>query len=362
MQISVQFYYKILDLYQYYHMSKKYLQHTDPTDPTAEDRKQDHITLAFESQTSANTLDKRFYYEPMITGHPSSHTDLNINFLGKELDIPLWISSMTGGTKMANTINHNLARACGEFKLGMGLGSCRSLLHSDDHLEDFKVRSLVGEQPLYANLGIAQVEDLIKDNQAKKVNILVDKLEADGLIVHVNPMQEWLQPEGDRYYTTPIDTIKKLRDTFKSKIIVKEVGCGFGPKSIESLLNLELDAIDFAANGGTNFSKIELSRADPQENEIFRPLTLIGHTAEEMVHMYNEIASNQHDTQIIISGGIKTFLDGYYLINKCNGICVYGQAAGFLKHSMGSYEELRTYVLRQIEGLKVASTFLRLRD
>ena len=112
----------------------------------------------------------------------------------------MWVSSMTGGTAWAKTINHNLARACKDFGMGMGLGSCRSLLHSNDTFSDFNVRPFIGEDlPLYANLGIAQVEELLERGQLRKVKELVDKLEADGLIIHINPLQEWLQPTAKNW-------------------------------------------------------------------------------------------------------------------------------------------------------------------
>jgi isopentenyl-diphosphate delta-isomerase len=343
-------------------MSNNTLDKTDPNDPTAESRKKDHITLAFASQTNPSSIDDRFYYEPMLSGHPNNQTDISLTFLSKLMEAPIWVSSMTGGTAKASTINKNLARMCGEYKLGMGLGSCRSLLHSEDHMKDFDVRHLMNDQPLYANLGIAQVEELITDNKSSLINEMIDKLQADGLIVHVNPMQEWLQPEGDRYYQSPIDTIHRLKDSYKGKIIVKEVGHGFGPESIKALLALEIDAIDFAANGGTNFSKIELSRTEEENRKIFEPLTFIGHSADEMVALYNEVAPDNSKSEVIISGGIKTYLDGYYLINKCKSKAIYGQASGFLRHAMGEYEELQQYVESQIAGLKVATAFLTIKD
>ena len=135
-------------------------------DPSASSRKQDHIEMAFASQVIQQELDHRFYYEPLLNPHPQK-TDLSLDFLDKSMKVPIWVSSMTGGTKMARIINHNLARACGEFGMGMGLGSCRSLLYSDEYLPDFAVRSLIGpDYPLFANLGIAQLEQLIaKDKQ-----------------------------------------------------------------------------------------------------------------------------------------------------------------------------------------------------
>ena len=90
----------------------------------------------------------------------------------------------------------------------MGLGSCRSLLTSDEHLADFAVRPLLGpDLPLYANLGIAQLEVLIKQGDLHLIDSLIQRLDADGLIIHVNPLQEWFQPEGDRFEQPPLRTI-----------------------------------------------------------------------------------------------------------------------------------------------------------
>ena len=205
-------------------------------DPTAELRKQDHIELAFRSQVSSLDIDGRFYYEPLLSGHPEDGSSLSTMFLGKELKYPVWISSMTGGTEWAAKINKNLARACKDFGLGIGLGSCRALLYSDEHFNDFNIREVLGEdRPLFANLGIAQVEEVIDRNHWGKVSSMIDKLRADGLIIHVNPLQEWLQPEGDRFRNPPIDTIKRALDSIAKPIIVKEVGQGMGPKSLRAL-------------------------------------------------------------------------------------------------------------------------------
>lgn len=334
-------------------------------DPNAVSRKRDHIQLAFQSQIESANIDNRFFYEPLLAAHPSDQL-APISFLNKELKAPIWVSSMTGGTELAGTINHNLARACKDFGMGMGLGSCRALLYDDDHLKDFNIRPIMGDDlPLYANLGIAQLETVLMDGQVDLVFKMLDKLQADGLIIHVNPFQEWLQPEGDRFRQSPLKTITQYLEKTDRPVIVKEVGQGMGYESLKALFQLPLAAVDFAANGGTNFAKLELLRSSEQQQLIYAPLANVGHSATEMVTLTNQVLNELGDAvrckEVIISGGIKTFLDGYYLINSVNLPAIYGQASGFLQYARGSYDTLFEYVQSQIEGLALANAFLRVR-
>ena len=333
-------------------------------DPTAAERKKDHIELAFKSQVTKREIDDRFYYEPLLAAHPKGNEWGDFEFLGKTMRVPLWVSSMTGGTALAKTINHNLARACKDFGMGMGLGSCRSLLFDNATLSDFNVRPLMGDDlPLYANLGIAQLEQLIDKKELWRVDALVDKLQADGLIIHVNPMQEWLQPEGDRFEKSPLETIETFLNQSTIPVIVKEVGQGMGKKSLDALLRMPIQAVDFAANGGTNFARLELARSSEMHREIFGRLAQVGHSAEDMVNITNALIEEHSPRcpQVIISGGIQHFLDGYYLINKLKMPAIYGQASAFLKHARGGYDELFAYVNAQVEGLSLAKAFLKVR-
>jgi len=341
------------------------LQVTD--DPNAASRRLDHIELAFRSQITSGELDARFYYEPRLAAHPIPGSLPTTSFLGKEMRAPIWVSSMTGGTEKALTINKNLARACAEFGLGMGLGSCRSLLYANDRLGDFDMRPIIGpNQPLFANLGLAQVEILLKENEVFRIDRLVEMLDVDGLIVHVNPLQEWLQPEGDRFQCAPVDTLATLLAAYPNlPIIVKEVGQGIGPASLRALFQLPLAAIDTAASGGTNFSKLELLRGTVATQEAYLPLATIGHSAAQMTDFINEILvdprADVQCRQLIISGGVRNFLDGYYLTERVQLPAIYGQASPFLRHAQGDYGELKKFVDGQIRGLEIARAFLSLR-
>jgi isopentenyl-diphosphate delta-isomerase len=323
-----------------------------------ETRKLDHIELALEAQTKRIEVDQRFNYEPLFNAHPTNESDISVNIFGKKLQAPLWVSSMTGGVGPARHINQNLARVCREFGLGMGLGSCRVLLDSDKYYADFNLRPVLGfDLPFFANLGIAQVEQLLVDKKNHhKLNDLVDKLSADGLIVHINPLQEWFQLEGDRLKKSPLETLTKLCEIFKHKIIVKEVGQGLGPKSLKALLDLPIAGVELAAFGGTNFTKLEQLR---EKNDSMVSLAKVGHTAPEMVSILNSLSadSKYKEKEIIISGGVENILDGYFLRENLAFNSVIGQAKNFLT-SASNYDELRNFTEGQVAGLKVAKAFL----
>jgi len=327
-------------------------------------RKSDHINLALQSQTLVKEADSRFYYEPMIAGFPSGQME-KIPFAGKELSVPIWVSSMTGGHLMSGKINRNLAMACKEFGMGMGLGSCRMLLSEETYFNDFDVRSIIGdENPLFANLGIAQIEEMVDRNDTDRLRRLIDRLKADGLIVHVNPLQEWNQPEGNIIHHPPVETVERLLEKIDFQLIVKEVGQGFGPQSIRRLMQLPLTAIEFGAFGGTNFSKVEIQRNTLLKQNLNQSFVNVGVSAEEMVDLINDMVliGNQFNcNQLIISGGIHNYLDGYYLTQKSILPAIYAQASAFLKYSQGEYSELQEFVAAQIEGYRMAQNFLTLK-
>jgi isopentenyl-diphosphate delta-isomerase len=249
--------------------------------------------------------------------------------------------------------------------MGMGLGSCRAILEDDSCFDDFNTRDIIGNDlPLWANLGIAQVEELVGKKQVEKAVDLVGKLRADGLVIHVNPMQEWFQPEGDVLHTAPLDTIRRFMEQCSLPLMVKEVGQGMGPQSLRELLRLPLQAIEFAAYGGTNFARVELLRNERAGQSYDEPLSRVGATAEEMVDHVNSIVAGEEPLckEVIISGGITHFLDGYYLIRKSALPAIYGMASELLRYAMDDYERLRDFIHAQVRGLEMAYTYLTLKE
>lgn len=335
------------------------------------DRKDDHIKLALKSQTESGTYQEKFFYEPLFSSHEKALGNTEVlerHFLSKKVKAPLWISSMTGGGSLSGELNRLFAEACAEFGLGMGLGSCRPVLDNHSSFNDFNVRSIIGDDlPLLSNIGHAQAEELLLKGEIEKLEEMNDRLSCDALILHINPLQEWFQPEGDCFKLSSIDLIEKLLDKLKTPLVVKEVGQGMGPRSLKALVELGVAGIEFGAFGGTNFSKLETLRnsangSDKNDNrDEIDPLCLVGHSAEQMVHYLNEILSTKrHSTpMIIISGGIQNYLHGFELMKKLQCDSMYAQAGLLLKHARESRESLFKYIRKQIKGLLMAYAYLR---
>lgn len=321
------------------------------------ERKGSHIELTPLSQTAGVGIDARFDYEPLFFTHPRADENWPVSFLGVKLDYPLWISSMTGGTEKAALINRNLGTLAGKYRLGMGLGSCRPLLHSREKLPEFAIRRYLGDQPLLANLGIAQVEECVLDGKTQLIHDVVKMTEASGLMIHLNPLQEWLQPGGDRYTLPPLETLKRFLDDVTYPVFVKEVGQGMGPRSLKALLNLPIHGIEFGAFGGTNFTKLESLRARDVEEKL--PFINVGHTALEMVAVLNALPVGKKE--FIISGGVRDVLDGFALKTRLKAPALIGMASSFLTPALVSEEALEKHFLNMREALLTARGVLSLK-
>lgn len=336
-------------------------------------RKSHHLSFAEVSQTGIGTLNSYFNYEPILSGFPKNTLEEDTLSLSEKVEVRhrLWISSMTGGTSEAGAINKTLAKVAGEFGLGMGLGSCRPLLESNDYFEDFNLRPLMGSKGvLFANFGVAQVFSELHKDGARKLMEIVERLQVDGVFLHINPLQEWFQPEGDRWFQSPLQAIEELSQLLKAKKLllgIKEVGQGMGPESLKALIEGPADIIEFGAYGGTNFSRLEFLRQEKANNshEITKAeeLCFVGHPAEEMVRLVNRILNNADQAEaqktFIISGGIRSFLHGHYLVENLAGKGLYAMAKPFLQAALGGEEELRSFVRSQLEGLTMARAFLK---
>jgi isopentenyl-diphosphate delta-isomerase len=188
-----------------------------------------------------------------------SDVDTGCTLLGRRLRAPVVISCMTGGTPQAREINNTLARVAQEHGLAMGLGSGRALLERDDLLDTFAVREQAPDVLLFANLGAVQLN---KGYGTAECARLVELLQADALVLHLNAIQEALQPEGDTCFRGLLRKIDRLCRELAFPVVVKEVGWGIAADTVCALFNAGVAAVDLAGAGGTSWSEVERYRIE----------------------------------------------------------------------------------------------------
>ncbi len=274
--------------------------------------------------------------------------DLSTEFLGKRLALPFLISSMTGGAKDAEAINCRLAEAACELGIAMGVGSQRISLEQGQHSGlDKTIRSLAKGVPLYSNLGAAQLRDTVNLDNAQRA---VDAIDADALIVHLNPMQEAFQTNGDHNWVGVIHAIEKLKSRVNVPIIIKEVGFGISGTMANKLVEAGVNAIDVAGAGGTSWSAVEGfcqgSARMKRAAELFRDWGIPTAHCLEQIHMqYPKLP-------LIASGGVHNGLDAAKAIHL--GASLIGQASAVLKAATISTDEVIEHFEQMALELRLA--------
>jgi isopentenyl-diphosphate delta-isomerase len=274
-------------------------------------------------------------------------------FLNHQFGAPIIIDSMTGGTPEALKINSRLGQLAETFVFGMGVGSQRAGLKSTYLAETYSVaRKNAPSAFLIANIGGAQLAEGLDIHTIEK---LISMIDANALVIHLNPLQELIQPEGEPKYRGVWDKITKIRESISIPIIVKEVGSGISREVALKLEKAHIDCINIAGSGGTSWAGIEKIRAtkvknDAKENlgELFWDWGIP--TALSLIEVKNAV-----DLPLIASGGIRNGLE----IAKCIalGATMSAMAYPFLKAASESKESLFTYSTRLIYELK-GSMFL----
>lgn len=224
-----------------------------------DERKDAHIRICEEGDVQyeheAGFYDVEFVHNalPEIS---LKNVDCSVRFLGKKLNAPILISGMTGGTQKAGEINKKLAKIAQEKKIALGLGSCRPLLEDETKYDTYNVREICPDVPLLANIGAVQ----IKHYDTKQISEMVKKLGANALNVHLNPLQEAIQPEGETDFVSVLSSIKKLCEELSVPVIVKETGAGISATVAIKLVSAGVKYIEVSGKGGTSWSKVEYER------------------------------------------------------------------------------------------------------
>ncbi len=297
-------------------------------------RKADHIRVNLEQDVTSGIttgLENLRFEHCALPELRLDQVSTQVEFLGKQVGAPILISSMTGGTERAKEINLALAAAAQQVGVAMGLGSGRAVLEDSSLAHTFQVRSAAPDILLFANLGAVQLNYGYGVDQCRRV---VDLLQADGLVFHLNPLQEALQPEGDVDFSDLLPKIERVCRQLGVPVLVKEVGWGIGASVAKRLADAGVAAIDIAGAGGTSWSQVEMHRApDERRRRLAAAFVDWGIPTAEAV---TQVHAALPDTPLIASGGLRSGTD----IAKCLALGAHlgGLAGPLLKAAAESAE------------------------
>ena len=267
-------------------------------------RKRDHLQICLQEDTrscQSTGLERYRLAHCALPELDRSDVDTTTRFLGHEMSVPLLFSAMTGGVDEASEINRNLARVAQELGLAMGLGSQRAALERPELLATYQVRDIAPDILLFANLGAVQLAEGYSAEQCAR---LVDAVGADALVLHLNPLQEALQPEGDTHFRGLLARIASVCRALDVPVIAKEVGWGISAEVAVRLQACGIAAIDVAGAGGTSWAKVEAQRCDDwREQQVASAFTDWGiPTADALVAVHGRLP----DMPLIASGGVRS--------------------------------------------------------
>jgi isopentenyl-diphosphate Delta-isomerase len=315
------------------------------------DRKNEHLDIVLGNGAVSQT---RTGFDDIVFEHAAlpeldlDEVDLATSFVGKRINAPLLVSSMTGGPARAAQINENLAVACQTLGLALAVGSQRVAIESGDLAGlGAELRRLAPKIPLLANFGAAQLNLGFGLDEARRA---IEMIGADALIIHLNPLQEAVQPEGNRNWRGLLGRIEMLAGQLDAPLVVKEVGAGISAQLARRLVDAGVAVIDVAGAGGTSWAAVEAARSKtPQQAAIAKAFTDWGIPTARAIA---QVRAACPETMIVGSGGIRDGLDAAKAIRL--GADMVGQAAGVLQAATQSAEAVIEHMSVTIAQLRVA--------
>lgn len=305
-----------------------------PNAPTTQQRKAEHLRITLDADVTSgvtNGFERYRFVHQALPECDLAAIDITQPFLGKTLTLPLLVSSMTGGTDEATVINRRLAEAAQRAGIALGVGSQRSAVEQPVLEHTFRVRDLAPDVLLFANIGAVQLNRGYGVDQCRRA---VEMIGADALILHLNALQEALQPEGDHEWRGLLAKIAALCRTIGMPVVAKEVGWGIAPNVARWLADAGIAAIDVAGAGGTSWSQVEMHRArSPHAARVAAHFVDWGIPTAECVA---SVATALPTMPLIASGGLRNGVDIAKAIAL--GAQIGGLALPFLKAATESTE------------------------
>lgn len=264
-------------------------------------RKNDHIQICLNEKVNfiqSNGFEKYEFIHNAITEVDINKIELGVKFIDKEINYPFLISCMTGGTNKANDINKELAICAETLRIPVGVGSQRQALENDKYHSSYKIiRKNAPTVPILGNIGAAEVS---KMQNFDGIKLLIDLIEADVFVIHLNSTQELFQKEGNTNFAGLLNNIEKLTHYISTPIFIKEVGNGIDFNSAKKLLDCGVKGIDVAGAGGTSWQKVEMFRNKKSLDNYFSNWGLpTSYCIKEVVKL-----KEKYDFYLIGSGGI----------------------------------------------------------
>lgn len=271
------------------------------TDNQTNNRKLEHIKIVLEQNVEPipNVFDKYSLPYSALPEIDMDEIDTSFEFFRKKLSFPFLISSMTGGPQLGETINRNLAIGAQKAKVALALGSMRVIIKHPESAKSFQVRNLCPDIPLFANLGLIQLNYGFGIDE---INKIIDITEVDGIFLHINHMQEAIQPEGDVNYKDLLPKLEKIINKIKVPVLAKEAGSGIDYKTAKRLYEIGVKWIDVSGLGGTNWALVEGYRGDLNLGELFGK---VGIPTDKALIECNKIK----DLNLIAGGGVRSGVD-----------------------------------------------------
>ena len=231
--------------------------------PGMSERKAQHLSICldgdtYQVETARTRLDEVHLVHQALPEIDADTVDSSADFLGRTVTMPVFISSMTGGSAGAYQVNKDLATVAEELGIPVGMGSIRILLRKPDVIDHFRLKRYAPNVPVFANIGGVQLPEIPHEQLYR----LLEKLAVDAVAVHLNPGQELVQPGGDRNFAGIREAIATFTAASPVPVIVKETGFGIHPGEIARLLATDVAAVDIAGSGGTNWNRVEAYRQD----------------------------------------------------------------------------------------------------
>jgi isopentenyl-diphosphate Delta-isomerase len=320
-----------------------------PDNSSLPSRKADHIRINLDNDVRSgltNGLENYQFVHRALPEIDLAQVNTEVKIFGKNLKAPILISSMTGGTSEAVLINQNLATAAQAAGVAMGVGSQRAGIEHAELAYTFQVRKFAPTILLFANLGAVQLNYSYTVDQCRRA---VDMIESDALILHLNALQEALQPEGDTRFAGLLEKIEKVCRALPVPVVAKEVGWGISAEDARRLAEAGVAAIDVAGAGGTSWSQVEMYRM--QDESLARVAAAFrdwGIPTAESIQAVRKAAPN---VTVFASGGLRDGID----IAKCIalGASLGGMAGPFLKAGARSAGESLAVVKEIARELQV---------